>query len=124
MRAGLTAAQFPFFARLTEAARRELGTLAATGVAPAAHLLRRGDDAGGAYLVTAGSLRVFYISDDGREATLYRVEPGGTCVLSLTDHSERDRLRTRHRPGGRFSGPQVAGATEAGGNRANARAHP
>lgn len=84
MRAGLTAAQFPFLARLTDVARGELGTLAATRVAPATHLLRRGDDAGGAYLVTAGSLRVFYISDDGREATLYRVEPGGTCVLSLT----------------------------------------
>lgn len=83
MGAGLTAAQFPFLARLTDAAHRELGTLAAAQAAPATHLLRRGDVAGGAYLVTAGSLRVFYISDEGREATLYRVEPGGTCVLSV-----------------------------------------
>jgi CRP/FNR family transcriptional regulator len=53
-------------------------------VKPAQHLLRRGDEAGGVYLVTAGSLRVFYVSAEGREATLYRVESGGVCVLSLT----------------------------------------
>jgi CRP/FNR family transcriptional regulator len=81
--AGIAEAHFPFVAQLTPAARRELAALAATRVKPAQHLLRRGDDAGGVYLVTAGSLRVFYISADGHEATLYRVEPGGACILSL-----------------------------------------
>ncbi len=83
MRAGLTDAHFPFMAQLTAPARRELAALAASRVKPAQHLLRRGDAAGGAYLVTNGVLRVFYIAADGREATLYRVEPGGACVLSL-----------------------------------------
>jgi CRP/FNR family transcriptional regulator len=80
----MTAADFPFVARLTAAGRRELADLAPTRVRAAQHLLERGDDAGGVYLVTSGSLRVFYVSADGREATLYRVEPGGACVLSLT----------------------------------------
>ena len=84
MRAGITEAHFPFLARLTAAARRELATLAPTRAKPVQHLLRRGDAAGGVYLVTGGSLRVFYVTGDGREATLYRVEPGGACVLSLT----------------------------------------
>jgi CRP/FNR family transcriptional regulator len=47
-------------------------------------LLARGDSVGGAYFVTSGALRVYYITPEGREATLYRVEPGGTCILALT----------------------------------------
>ena len=33
--------------------------------------------------------RVYYIAAEGREATLYRVEPGGTCLLSLTSTIDR-----------------------------------
>jgi CRP/FNR family transcriptional regulator, anaerobic regulatory protein len=84
MRTGITETQFPFLTRLTAAGRRELAALVATRVKPVRHLLRRGDATGGVYLVTRGSLRVFYVTADGREATLYRVEPGGACVLSLT----------------------------------------
>jgi CRP/FNR family transcriptional regulator len=83
-RPGLSEAHFPFLARLTATGRRELQSLRSTRVKPKQHLLRRGDDAGGVYLVTAGLLRVFYVSADGHEATLYRVESGGACVLSLT----------------------------------------
>ena len=46
--------------------------------------MRQGDSVDGLYLVVTGSLRVYYISAEGREAMLYRVEPGGTCVLALT----------------------------------------
>ncbi len=74
----------PFLARLTKVGRQELGALATTSVPPAKRLLRRGDPANGAYLVVAGALRVYYVTGDGREATLYRVEPGGTCVLALS----------------------------------------
>jgi CRP/FNR family transcriptional regulator, anaerobic regulatory protein len=84
MRAGLREAQFPFLARLTKVGRQELGALATASVPPAKRLLQRGDRANGAYLVVAGALRVYYIAGDGREATLYRVEPGGTCVLALS----------------------------------------
>jgi CRP/FNR family transcriptional regulator len=89
MRAGLTATQFPFLTRVTADARRELGTLPASGALPGARLLRRGDAADGAYLVVSGSLRVYYISGEGREATLYGVEAGGTCILSLTSTIDR-----------------------------------
>jgi CRP/FNR family transcriptional regulator, anaerobic regulatory protein len=34
-------------------------------------------------VVLKGSLRVFTIAPNGTEATLYRVEPGETCVLAL-----------------------------------------
>jgi CRP/FNR family transcriptional regulator len=84
MRAGITETHFPFLGRLTAAGRRELAALASTSVTSMQHLLQRGDAAGGVYLVTRGSLRVFYVTASGREATLYRVDAGGACVLSLT----------------------------------------
>jgi len=84
MRAGLTEARFPFLSGLAEDSRRELGALVSARARPHRTLLRRGDVAGGAYLVVGGSLRVYYISAEGRQATLYTVEPGGTCVLALT----------------------------------------
>jgi CRP/FNR family transcriptional regulator len=84
MRAGLTESRFPFLARLGLAARRELGALVPARFRSKARLLRRGDAVQGMYFVVEGSLRVYYLTPEGREATLYRVEPGGTCVLALT----------------------------------------
>ena len=84
MRPALTEARFPFLARMSGDGRRDLEALAVKRAGPRRSVLRRGDPAGGAYLVVGGALRVFYVSAAGREATLYHVEPGGTCVLALT----------------------------------------
>jgi CRP/FNR family transcriptional regulator, anaerobic regulatory protein len=46
-------------------------------------LVARGDEVAGAYLVEEGALRVYYTSEDGREGTLYWVEPGQSCILAL-----------------------------------------
>ncbi|HEV8547664.1 MAG TPA: Crp/Fnr family transcriptional regulator [Polyangiaceae bacterium] len=84
MRPGLTPARFPFFTRLSAVSQGELGVLRETRVEAGERLLERGDPVGGAYFVVGGSLRVYYVTPEGREATLYRVEPGGTCLLALT----------------------------------------
>ncbi len=84
MSPALAAARFPFLRGLSTEGRRELYTLPAKRIGPRRSLLRRGDRADGAYLVTGGALRVFYLTAAGREATLYHVETGGTCVLALT----------------------------------------
>jgi CRP/FNR family transcriptional regulator, anaerobic regulatory protein len=84
MRGGISEARFPFLAQLSEGGRRELSAFPPTRVPPRRGLLERGDDVDGAYLLVGGSLRVYYITSEGREATLYHVEPGGTCVLALT----------------------------------------
>lgn len=84
MRAALHDSSFPVLARLSVDARRELAALPLTRVKAKQALLRRGDAANGAFLVVAGSLRVYYVNAQGREAALYHVEPGGTCVLALT----------------------------------------
>lgn len=83
MRVGLTEERFPFLARLSATGRRELDACAAARVKPRQIVLQRGDSVDGAYLIVDGSLRVYYITAEGREATLYQVEPGGTCVLAL-----------------------------------------
>src|SRR5262249_44799906 len=73
-----------------EVSRRELGTLFTTRARARQHLLRRGDDADGAFLVVGGALRVYYITSEGREATLYDVEPGGTCILAVASTFNRE----------------------------------
>lgn len=48
-----------------------------------AALIHKGQAVAGAYLVTAGRLRVFTYTPQGKEATLYLIGAGETCVLAL-----------------------------------------
>jgi CRP/FNR family transcriptional regulator len=82
--ANLDETTFPFLAQLSESTREELAAYRAQTVDARRLLLERGSTAGGAYLVTTGWLRVYYLTEEGREATFYRVEPGGTCILAIT----------------------------------------
>lgn len=43
----------------------------------------KGNSVSGAYVVIRGQLRVYTISPGGNEATLYFINPGEVCVLSL-----------------------------------------
>ncbi len=46
-------------------------------------VILKGDCVSGVYFVLEGTLRVFTISADGRETTLYKIEKGDTCILAL-----------------------------------------
>lgn len=46
-------------------------------------VLRKGQKISGAYVVLKGRLRVFTLTPDGNEASLYWIKPGETCVLAL-----------------------------------------
>ena len=46
-------------------------------------ILAKGQPVSGAYVVMSGRLRVFTLSPDGNEATLYTINPHETCVLAL-----------------------------------------
>jgi len=82
--------QFPFYARMSTAGRTEIARLVASRVRPRQQVLARGAAVEGAYLLVGGSLRVYYVNSEGREATLYHVEPGGTCILALTSAFNRE----------------------------------
>ncbi|RIV23111.1 Crp/Fnr family transcriptional regulator [Alicyclobacillaceae bacterium I2511] len=47
-------------------------------------LLVTGDICESVVLVVQGTIRVYQVSESGRELTLYRVEPGESCVLMLS----------------------------------------
>lgn len=72
------------FSDLPEASR----TLLARGLryvqcGKGAPILSKGERVSGAYVVLSGQLRVFTLSPDGNEATLYTINPHETCVLAL-----------------------------------------
>jgi CRP/FNR family transcriptional regulator, anaerobic regulatory protein len=75
---------FPFLAGCAAATRAALEAQPVRHVGPFTRVLERGDAVDGVYLVTAGTLRVYYLTPEGREATLYWVEQGQTCILALT----------------------------------------
>ncbi|MFZ2103382.1 MAG: cyclic nucleotide-binding domain-containing protein, partial [Oricola sp.] len=46
-------------------------------------VIEKGDPVSGAYIVTRGTLRVYTVTPGGKEATLYEIGPGETCVLAI-----------------------------------------
>jgi CRP/FNR family transcriptional regulator len=75
---------FAPFQQLADASRQMLRRgLRYQSFARRATVLSRADSVGGAYVVISGRLRVYTSSPGGREATLYEINPGETCVLAL-----------------------------------------
>jgi CRP/FNR family transcriptional regulator, anaerobic regulatory protein len=72
------------FRDLSERSRRLLdGGLRYVQFARSAPILAKGQRVSGAYVVISGQLRVFTLSPDGHEATLYMINPQETCILAL-----------------------------------------
>ena len=46
--------------------------------------IHNGDECTGIILVNRGVLRVYILSDEGKEITLYRLFPGEMCILSAS----------------------------------------
>ncbi len=76
---------FAFWSDLTPQERTLLEQRARTETYRAGTILHRAN-AGckGIMAVTAGALRVYCVSEEGREVTLYRVEAGDVCILSAS----------------------------------------
>lgn len=75
---------FPFFSELNARGRsRLLGATRHVRLPPYAKVIERGDEVAGVYLVEAGALRIYYVSSEGREGTLYWVDPGQSCIIAL-----------------------------------------
>ncbi|HEY9079539.1 Crp/Fnr family transcriptional regulator [Magnetovibrio sp.] len=51
--------------------------------AKGATVVEKGQTVSGAYFVTRGQLRVYTLTPSGKEATLYLIRPGETCVFAL-----------------------------------------
>ena len=46
--------------------------------------IHNGNECTGVILVKSGSLRLYMLSEDGKEVTLYRLFPGDVCILSAS----------------------------------------
>ncbi|OAN54618.1 cAMP-binding protein [Paramagnetospirillum marisnigri] len=72
------------FAGLSPQGRQRLAQGAVTHRFPAGKtIVEKGQEVSGAYFVLAGRLRVFTLLPGGKEATLYLLRPGETCVLAM-----------------------------------------
>lgn len=76
---------FPFWQGLTPELRRELSQGAAERVAKAGTVLHNGDeDCIGLLLVLEGQLRVYALSEEGKEVTLFRLLERDLCLFSAS----------------------------------------
>lgn len=76
---------FKFWDKITEAQREQLcsNTMSAEYV-KGSMIHGGGAECTGGILVLEGSARVYIMSEDGREVTLYRLYPGDICMLSAS----------------------------------------
>lgn len=75
----------PGWGQLTPAQQIRLSEAARPRAFSAGELIHNGDaDCVGLLLVKSGRLRVFILSEDGREITLYRLLPGEICLFSAS----------------------------------------
>ncbi len=75
----------PGWGQLTPAQQTRLSEAARPRAFSAGELIHNGDaDCVGLLLVKSGRLRVFILSEDGREITLYRLLPGEICLFSAS----------------------------------------
>ena len=76
---------FSFWKDLTSKQQELITQSANTEIFPAGKLIHRSDGTcRGIMAVLSGSLRVYCVSEEGREVTLYRVENGEICILSAS----------------------------------------
>ena len=77
--------KFPLFGRAGQDVQTELFEHAALVEIPARQFIcLEGNTCSGIPLVLEGRARVYKLSESGREITLYRVEPGDSCILTAS----------------------------------------
>lgn len=78
-------AAFPHLAAMPENERNEAMDAMNVGIyAAGTVMIEQGRKCRGAALVLSGVIRVYKLSEEGRELTLYRVGAGETCVLAVS----------------------------------------
>ena len=77
--------KFPLFGKAGQDVQTELFEHAALVQIPAHQFIcLEGNKCSGIPLVLEGRARVYKLSESGREITLYRVEPGDSCILTAS----------------------------------------
>ena len=77
-------ASFPFWDELGESDRETLLRSSHHVTFEKGTNVHNGNECTGVILIKTGSLRLYLLSEEGKEVTLYRLFPGDTCVLSAS----------------------------------------
>ena len=75
---------FPFFDLLTEGEEKTLLSASQTVRFEKGKNVHDGNECTGIILIKSGALRVYLLSEDGKEITLYRLFAGEICILSAS----------------------------------------
>ena len=74
---------YPFWEKLTDKEKEQLARLLRRNTYRAGQMVSSsGSDCLGLFLIRKGTLRVYLTSEEGREATVFRLHVGEICVLS------------------------------------------
>ena len=82
--ASLYAEHFPFWDTLAEYDRAMLCRSTAAVAYPRGTTIHDGTNCTGVIIVRTGCLRLYMLSEEGKEITLYRLFPGDICMLSAS----------------------------------------
>ena len=75
---------FPFWDKMSETDRETFIRSSQCVTFEKGRNIHDGNECTGIILVKSGSLRIYLLSEDGKEITLYRVFPGDICILSAS----------------------------------------
>lgn len=75
---------FPFWEKLSDYDRETFVRSSAEINYKRGMNIHDGGECTGVILIKSGSLRLYMLSEDGKEITLYRLFPGDTCILSAS----------------------------------------
>ena len=75
---------FPFWNAISEEEREELCQNTDTVFYEKGRTIHSGGECSGVILVRSGSLRLYMMSDQGKDITLYRLQGGDLCMLSAS----------------------------------------
>ena len=75
---------FPFWNNLSDADKETLIRSSQRANFHRGMNIHNGNECTGVILIKSGSLRLYLLSEDGKEVTLYRLFPGDLCILSAS----------------------------------------
>ena len=75
---------FPFWNTISEEDRRALCQNTQLVSYDKGRTIHRGGECSGVILVRSGSLRLYMMSEEGKDITLYRLQGGELCMLSAS----------------------------------------
>ena len=75
---------FPFWSKMSERDKETFINSAVHVTFERGTNIHDGNECTGVILIKSGSLRLYLLSDEGKEITLYRLFPGDMCILSAS----------------------------------------